>query len=519
LSVKPPPLEPAPPLPAPADFLPAPAPEGAGEIRFTLKDLVIEGVSVYAPADLRPLYQDRLGQEVSLADLYALAAAITRKYRADGYFLSLALVPDQGIKDGVARIRAIEGYVAEVRRPRGAAEAVLGRYAKALLARRPVTARALESFLLRIDELPKISFRAVLSRAEGAPEGAVVLTLSPRPRGLEGAVSADNYGSRYLGPYELTATVSAGVPGLAETTLSALASVLDPKLSYVALHESLAVHPNVLVSADVAATRAFPGGPLKIEDINSRALSYGLTVTYLWLRQRDLRLAVHAGLDARDVFSDILGQPLTRDHIRAARVGFDLQAETDIGAADANLTLSRGLPDLGESAKGAPDLSRAVAEPSFTKLQFDASDLRALGPDWSILLAAAGQVATVSLYASEAFGYGGQAFGRAYDASEIIGDNGISVSAELRYDAKARPAPLGYQPFVFWDYGAVFDIGEDGPKRQTGSSAGFGVRFSSVWGLGGVLNAAWPVIRPESDPLYFTYRTAPRLGLQLFHHF
>jgi hemolysin activation/secretion protein len=503
----------------PAQFLPAPAPEGAAAVRFTLEDLKIEGVTAYAPGELRALYQSRLHTEISLADIYGLAADITRRYRTDGYFLSLAVVPNQSISGGVARIRVVEGYVSDVRYPRSGAVGVLARYSRALTAQKPVTARAVESFLLRIGDLPGARFRAVLSRADDAAEGAVALSLEPQKKTPHGSLAFDNYGSRYLGPHEVSASVTASLGSLNETTLSALTSVADPKLSYVALHESLAVWPDVVVGLDAALTRAFPGGRLKAEDINSRALTYGLHVTYLWLRQRDVRLALDVGLESRDVYSDIVGAPLTRDHVRALRVGLDYQGQTAIGAAALAVTVSRGLPRLGESPKGAEDLSRAAADPSFTKIQFEGSDLRVLGPDWSLLFAAAGQVSSAPLYASEAFGYGGPAFGRAFDASEIIGDDGASISAELRYDHDAHSSSTALQPFVFWDFGAVWNLRGDGLSRQTASSSGFGFRFSTPSGIGGVLSASWPVIHTESDPLYFTNRSAPRLSIQISDRF
>ncbi len=504
----------------PGGLDPAPAPDGASQVRFTLESLAIEGSSVYGRGELASLYASRLHTQISLADLYDIAAGITRRYRADGYFLSLALVPDQDIKGGAARIRVVEGYVSEVRFPKGGPQgALLGRYVRALTARRPATAQDLESFLVRIGDLPGMAFRAILSRTDGAPDGAVVLTLKRQPQTLRGAVSLDNYGSRYLGPHEVSATVSASFGGLNETTLSVLTSAVDPRLSYVALHESLAVWPDFVVSLDASSTRAFPGAALKAEDINSTAVSYGLRVTYTWLRRRDLRVTLQAGIDGRDVSSTILGQPLTRDRVRAVRFGLDYQAFSGGGADELTLTLSQGLAGLGASPRDAPTLSRTGADPAFTKAQFDATTARVIGPDWSLFLAASGQVSSAPLYASEAFGYGGSTFGRAFDASELIGDDGASISAEVRYDANAHRGVAAFQPFLFWDFGAVWNLGRDGPPRQTGSSTGVGLRFSAPHGFSGVFSAAWPVIHTESDPLYFTYHTAPRLGFQLSDHF
>nr|QQZ51231.1 hypothetical protein JKL49_09050 [Phenylobacterium glaciei] len=55
---------------------------------FQLNAVSLEGLTVYKPGDLAPLYQAYLTREVSTADLVTIATAITDKYRADGYFLS-----------------------------------------------------------------------------------------------------------------------------------------------------------------------------------------------------------------------------------------------------------------------------------------------------------------------------------------------------------------------------------------------------------------------------------------------
>ena len=63
---------------------------------FKLTAIKLDGVTVYAPATLRKLYADKIGKKVSFGDLQSVAARITERYRADGYLLSQAIIPDQG---------------------------------------------------------------------------------------------------------------------------------------------------------------------------------------------------------------------------------------------------------------------------------------------------------------------------------------------------------------------------------------------------------------------------------------
>lgn len=86
-------------------------PDQAEEIRFNLSDLIVSGSTVYAEADLRPLYQRFLGKEINLAIIFAVADEITKKYANDGFALCLAFVPAQEIENGVAQLQIVEGYI------------------------------------------------------------------------------------------------------------------------------------------------------------------------------------------------------------------------------------------------------------------------------------------------------------------------------------------------------------------------------------------------------------------------
>ncbi|HIF33642.1 MAG TPA: ShlB/FhaC/HecB family hemolysin secretion/activation protein, partial [Planctomycetaceae bacterium] len=71
----------------------------------------VDGSTVYSGRDLLPLYENFLGSEVSLTDVFQIARRITVKYRGDGYILSRAVVPAQQIQAGVVTIDVVEGFV------------------------------------------------------------------------------------------------------------------------------------------------------------------------------------------------------------------------------------------------------------------------------------------------------------------------------------------------------------------------------------------------------------------------
>lgn len=99
--------------PAPAQQ----APVKADAVHFTLKQVLIEGATVYPEPALRPYFAGLLGREITLLEVYALANELTAHYRNDGYILSQIIVPEQKIilEEGIVRLRVIEGFVDQVR--------------------------------------------------------------------------------------------------------------------------------------------------------------------------------------------------------------------------------------------------------------------------------------------------------------------------------------------------------------------------------------------------------------------
>ena len=63
----------------------AAAPAGADKVTLTLKEISIEGASVYSEAQLQSVYGDKLNTKITLAEVYNIAAQLTAKYRNDGY--------------------------------------------------------------------------------------------------------------------------------------------------------------------------------------------------------------------------------------------------------------------------------------------------------------------------------------------------------------------------------------------------------------------------------------------------
>lgn len=172
---------------------------------------------------------------------------------------------------------------------------------------------------------------------------------------------------------------------------------------------------------------------------------------------------------------------------------------------------------LGSSQSTDMNLSRAQAEPDFSKLELSYARAQHVSNHITLITRFSAQLSPYQLFSSEEFGYGGQTFGRAYDASEITGDNGVAAALELRYNGLNSWQDIQFVPYVFYDIGKVWNEDTSGVNEAAASSGtGFLVQHSS--GLQGNLGIAFPLTRPVTNPMY-GHGKSPRLLLQIGYAF
>jgi hemolysin activation/secretion protein len=498
-------------------------PKGAKEIRFELKKLVLEGNHALGEEELSDLYDPFIGRIVTLDVAWVLAAQITDRYKQAGYFLSRAYVPAQTVDGGTLRIVVVEGFIETVDLSGDGADLpVVQAWVERLKFYRPIRMSQLEQVLLELNTLPDVSFRAVLNppKEKKGVEGATQLVLTGAPKNGVGSVRIDNNGSKYLGPNQVSGSYEMGlIPGQ-KTSVSLLTSAPTNELQSLVLRHSALVAPQVTVDAGVSYTSSAPGYLLKVQEIEGKTLTYSGGAAYQWVRQRDQNFSTRAGLEWRDTETHILGTVLSRDKIRVLRLNaaYDV-TDTWNGYNMLNVTLSQGLNVFNASKRNEGNLSRAQARPDFRKIEFNSARLQGLGGGFQAVLSTSGQFASGPLYSSEEFGYGGQAFGRAYDNSEIIGDHGLNGALELRYAGFLPIFGITPSPYAFLDGGVVWndDLGQSADER--GSSAGLGLRARSDLGVDANMGLAFPLSRKAAAPLYSSNGKAARFYFDLSYGF
>ena len=99
-------------------------------------------------------------------------------------------------------------------------------------------------------------------------------------------MSFDNFGSRFLGPYQATVTYQDSFLPLQETTLSALATTPSDELKYAAFRHKAAIYPDWTVELSGNYVIAAPGASLQPNDITSESVNLGIGISWQPIRQR-----------------------------------------------------------------------------------------------------------------------------------------------------------------------------------------------------------------------------------------
>ncbi len=483
----------------------------ATKIKFKLNKIILQGNTVYTQAQLSSVYAKKVGQIITVAELQEIVQNVTNYYRNNGYILTRAVLPPQHVANGVVYIQVLEGYVEHVNIvgvPKGA-KPVLQQYGEKISKLRPLQIKDMEHYLLLVNQVPGVQVKAVLEPSK-TNKGASDLNLVTETKTANGYVSYDNFGTRYIGPNEVTAGIELdSIFRSGDSTQVNISRTTRPQeLKFIQGTYSMALGSEgarLIFSANQALTRpSFILIPLKID---GDAFTAYTMLQYPLIRTRTQNLTIDTSLNYIDskVITLDPGVPLYMDHLRTLRFGanYDI-SDAWYGSNSASAHVEQGLEVLGatpiyKSTSGFT--SRFGGSGHFTKMELQLSRLQQFGASrYSVYGIVKGQYALEPLLASEQFGFGGvqSALGRGYDSAEIIGDRGLAGSVELRMNVTPGKALFqAAQLYVFYDAGVIWNTKNvvDQLTKQSATSTGFGSRFYFTKNISGNLLWAQPLTR------------------------
>lgn len=492
----------------------SPIPRAVDDLRFKLRDIVIEGISINDPEFSKERFAPLIGPEVGLEDIRAAAAAFEETFRKRGFFLVRVLVPAQQLKDDTLKIQVIEGFIESVY-AQGGTEAMRKKadaLIQPLLQLRPISLSALEHALLSLNDLPGVAGGGVLRQGRQLGGTELIVNLLDSTPNIY-SVGLNNAGPKTLGIYgaSLNASVNNPFGHVGQLSFGFNGALNTHQLrTFNARYSTDIGGTGLIASLGVLSANAQPAGTLK-EVLGLSVISQTESVTprlrYALFRGREHSLYLDSGLALTQTkISGVpnpecdTGSPKTLDKLSNAELGLSWVWSQPSGHLQAlSINFHQGISRLGALRPRDYDFrcknpSTRSFDPSFQKLSVSIQRSQILGAGFSAQFQSLGQWTHNNLLSGERIAFGGTMIGRGYDGGAIAGDRGYGALLELRYDVQPKEVSDliasrdQLQLFVFADGARTItlpDLADSKTSSRAASivSSGIGARFkrSTTW--------------------------------------
>ena len=320
------------------------------------------------------------------------------------------------------------------------------------------------------------------------------MTLILSNKAYEGSLGLDNRGTKFNGPIQVNAGLSGNTifKNYERIGLQSVVTTNTDELQFFSgFYEQPISSEGTKLFFSASFSDSEPGSVLKDFEVTGESKSFTLKITHPFIRSRAENLNGSMSYTHRNSTTDILGTLDSEDRLRIVNLGLSYDfVDQYRGVNLVSFNLSKGFDIFDSTKTGSENLTRSVGHSDFTKLSGQVLRLQQLAPSWMLLGAFSWQYSFEKLLASEEFGVGGAQFGRAYDSSEITGDQGMAFKLELQKAFQPKKKYLrDVQAYTFFDYGAVWNRIpiSTGSTVQDLNSLGLGIRFNVTDRISGYL--------------------------------
>jgi len=493
------------------------------EVRFTVKQFMLEGVKILPEADIQQVLQDWLGKPVSFEDLRGACDAIQNLYRQRG-FTAQATLPPQKIIDGVVKIVISEARLGGVLidMPQGQTRFGKERAAEYITYANPIglplNMLELERAVIVLNEIPGVTVASQLEQGQQDGEVNVHLQLT-EPNMVFGRVEANTYGSKTTGVNQGIFSVALNNPaGYGDSvTINAIGSEGS---QYVQGAYSLPGSPNGLrlgVSSTFLHYKNI--GSYAANGGTGDAWTAGISAAYPVIRAAGSNLNATVNYDIKSYNNKNLATDAVTSAYNINNLSFNVSGNyadnLGYGAINAgSVTVVLGRLDISSTSAAnysmylVPNTNPAVYESitpnNFIKINFSANRNQQMDGEGRTIFysAISGQLASTNLNSAEQFYLGGPSGVRAYPVAQSGGSQGGILTMELRYQLQEKLVISS-----FFDAGVVQQYKNTYPNWQGLTHAdnlyslmgvGAGVKWDyEGWNINA--SVAWKV---GSNPLY-----------------
>ncbi|MGB3204631.1 MAG: ShlB/FhaC/HecB family hemolysin secretion/activation protein [Crinalium sp.] len=482
--------QPLPELPPPEQLLPT-APQSPNQPdvnpQTLAETLIVErfefvGNTVFSDKELASVTDAYLKRPITFNDLLQLRSQLTQLYIDRGYITSGVIIPPQTVKRGVVVMQAVEGSLEKINVT--GTRRLKPNYIRdrlAIAAGKPLSRDRLLAGLQLLQLDPLIKSISTDLQAGIRPGTNILEVKVTEADTFDTQLVLDNQRSPSVGSFRRRINLSeANLLGLGDR-LGVGYTNTDGSNGFDVTY-SLPVNPHngKLIFSYGNTNSNVIERPFNSLDINSKSRYYELTFSQPLIQtpSQQFNLGITASHQASQTFlgfNDIGPFPLAvgaddKGYTRVSAIRF-FQEWTQRSSQQVIATRSQfsfGLGILGAT------INRDEPDSRFLTWRGQAQWLRQLAPDTLVLLQADMQLANRKLLGLEQFGIGGQTTVRGYRQDQLLTDNGVQATAEVRLPiARVSQGVLQLTPFI--DIGTGWNKGGSNSNTNTLIGTGMGL--------------------------------------------
>lgn len=503
----------------------------ASSVKVAVKKFEFEGNHVFSDRQLAKVVVGYTGREITSEELEEARVALTRKYVDAGYITSGALLPDQDPTDGVIQFQIVEGRLTDIElRGNFWYRGWWLRNQMRRAAGRPVNFNDLKVGLQLLRQNPTIS-QVNAELKPGVKPGESILEVAVKDEqpfrfGFEIRNDRPPSVSEGIGELYLTDLNLSGHNDPIDLRWGLVRWTKDGDVDYAGFDNvsgayempispwdtTLRVHASKNDSSIIDETFAALG-------ITSRSEEFGLMLRQPLYKTLNNTVMVSLGADRKHSETYLLGRPFTLSlgaldgesdtfatrlavewvnrsqvHVLALRSQFSLGLYA-FGSTEADPRNTGGTTSGAGSGLGFdPEIPDSkffswLGQAQYVRRIFD-TELMRKKPEtygWNVLresllvLRVNAQLADEPLLSLEQFSIGGMQSVRGYRENQLLRDNGVFASAELRIPiwlAKDKTPIVSLAPF--FDFGGGWNVNKVDDSYQTIYSAGVGLLVNAT---------------------------------------
>ncbi len=477
-------------------------------VKIFIKEIEVVGAVLFSEEKIREITFSFENKELTLKEIQNIADSITLLYRKKGYITSRAYVPPQKIKEGILKIKMLEGKMGKLK--------IEGnRHFKSKLFENKITMNKGDVFnydILRrnlslINEHPDRIAKAVLQPGEKPGDTDIVLQVEDRFP-IHIGFSYDNFASRYIGKNRYSAV-------LTDNNLSGNDDILTlnfqlaeaGKYNFGSIRYLIPLFGDWEAGLYAAHSESELGEELTKFNVEGEGEIYSLFINKPLVDKENFDLDWHMGFDYKDLRNHLLGLESSYDKMRIAKSSLDFDITDNWGRTLLIYELSFGIPNImGGLDDVDPKASRVGSGGKFLKHNTNLLRIQPMPFDSYLLWKNQFQISPYILTSTEQFQIGGLNSVRGYPPAEYVGDKGVISSLEWSFPFYFMPknlkVPFSKETFyncfrivAFYDFGWVGlkNAGSGEEENETLQAAGFGFRFNVAQDFSARVEIGYPL--------------------------